>query len=197
WNVRFTVGPASTCSCVFVPNAVVGADESTDTSARTVATGVLTAHGTGTPMQAPSTHASSLVQLLASSHGPAAGPWTQPCERSHASTVHTLPSSQSRARPGTHCPPAHTSSRVQAFPSSQARWFGRCSQPWSRSQRSVVHTLASSQSSGTPMQTPERQASLSVHTLPSSHGTPSGSGVSTQPTAGSQASAVHGLSSSH
>jgi hypothetical protein len=69
-------------------------------------------------------------------------------------------------------------------------------QPKTGSQLSVVHTLASLQSSGVPgVHTPAWQVSPPLHTLASLHEVPFSTGVLAQPVAASQLSAVHTLPS--
>ncbi len=114
----------------------------------------------------------------------------------HESLVHTLPSSQLTATPGTHAPPLQTSPLVQPLPSLQIAVLLLCWQPASLSQLSLVHGLPSSQLSAPPAtQLPPLQVSPTLHTLLSVHGAVLL--VETQPWLGSQTSSVHGLLSLH
>jgi len=82
--------------------------------------------------------------------------------------VHTLPSSQLGAAPGTHTPPEQTSPTVQALPSLHGAVLLVWVQPKAGLQASFVHTLPSSQLGGAPpTHTPPAQVSLVVQALPS------------------------------
>src|SRR5262249_30223516 len=117
----------------------------------------------------------------------------------HRLSVHGLPSSQGTGVPGrqvpsaglqvstplqmllslhtvgtpTHVPPTQVSPVVQALPSSQGPVATACKQPSVASQRSVVHGLPSSQSSGVPGWHPATgsQVSTPLQTSVSPHGT--------------------------
>ncbi len=70
--------------------------------------GFLSSHATCAPgRHCPPWHVSPLVQTLLSEHGAMLLVVTQPSLLSHESSVHGLPSLQTRARPGTHAPAAH------------------------------------------------------------------------------------------
>ena len=149
-----------------------------------------TPFGTGLFWQAPATQM-SMVQVLPSSqvvltvHGrqPKIGVMVQVPLRSQTSWVQALLSSQPPVfsqRPAVKAPLALLvlqASVVQGSPSSQSRgtlqgWqpgIGVLVQPTTGPQVSAVHGCPSSQSIGFPAQTPFRQVSVSVHTLPSSH----------------------------
>lgn len=71
------------------------------------------AQALGPALQAPAAQASPVVHGLPSSHGPAAGAWTQPVAGSQESAVQGLPSPQGTPAP-TQTPPAQASSLVSA-----------------------------------------------------------------------------------
>ena len=81
------------------------------------------------------------------------GSWTHPRTESHESSVHTLASSQSTVVPLLHVPPEHVSPTVQALPSSQRSLLSTLAHVFvPRSQLSVVHSSASSQSESSSQQ---------------------------------------------
>jgi hypothetical protein len=95
---------------------------------------------------------------------------TQPVADAHESTVHGLPSSQTRAGPPTQSPPEHLSPVVHASPSSQAAVLFECWQPAVVEQVSVVQGFWSSHDvAGPPRHAPAEQWSPLVHALPSLH----------------------------
>src|SRR5438093_11662514 len=70
-----------------------------------------------------------------------------------------------------HLPPEQLSPVVAALPSSHASALARCTQPTAGGvQKSVVHTLASSQFAGVPRHAPRVHVSPTVQTLPSVQG---------------------------
>src|SRR5438552_8247056 len=72
-----------------------------------------------------------------------------------------------------HLPPEQLSPAVAALRSSHASALFRFSQPTAGGvQRSVVHTLPSTQFFGVPAQAPAAQVSPTVQTFPSVHATP-------------------------
>jgi hypothetical protein len=88
--------------------------------------------------------------------------------------VQLLPSSQSRAAPPTHAPPAQASFVVQALPSSHAAELFVWMQPVAGLHESSVHPFPSSQlGADPPAQTPLAQVSVCVQALPSSQADPS------------------------
>jgi hypothetical protein len=152
--------------------------------------------GAAPPTQVPAAHVSLRVQALPSLHGPGVGANTQPVAGAQESAVHGLPSAQTRLLCGVHTPAWQVSPVVHAFPSVHGPGAGTLTQPLAALHESAVHTLPSSQlGGGPPTHTPAAQASFVVHALPSLQ-VPEIAGKM-QPTAGSQASAVHGLLSTH
>jgi sorbitol-specific phosphotransferase system component IIA len=94
---------------------------------------------------------------------------THPVAGLHVSVVHTLASSQTTALLAKQAPPPQVSPAVQAFPSSQAIVLFVKTQPAVGSHVSVVHTLASSQTTAVPAwQIPPPQVSPVVQAFPSS-----------------------------
>ena len=91
-------------------------------------------------------------------------------------------------------PPAHRSSLVQAWRSSQGLLLLTWRQPVARSQESSVHPLPSSQLMGAPAHSPSAQTSWSVQASPSLHMTLLFVCVQTPDV---QASVVHPFPSSH
>lgn len=148
------------------------------------------------PKHPPPLQESPVVQLLSSLQLPAVGAKRQPAAASQLSAVHGLPSSQPTEAPPVQVPPAQASPAVQALPSSQAAVLLVLLQPACGSQTSVVQGLLSSQLTAVvPVHRPTAQVSPEVHASPSSQAVVLS--VAVQPTAGSQASVVHGLLSSH
>jgi hypothetical protein len=148
------------------------------------------------PVQMPPTHLSFNVHELPSSHALALAVKTQPVVALQASSVHGLPSAQTRLLPGLHAPPAQVSPTVQTLPSEHDAVLLLWTQPFTGSQLSLVQPLLSSQFGAAPgMQLPATQASLTVQALLSLHGPVCG--VMVQPLPGLQPSVVHGLPSLH
>jgi len=149
--------------------------------------------GPGTQVPAPS-QVSVVVQALPSLHERVCGMFTQPLAELQVSSVHWLPSLQSRGPPEMHEPALHMSLTVQALPSSQAIATLTCSQPVATSHESWVQTLPSLQlSAGPGMHEPALHVSVVVHALPSEQARVWF--VLTQPLAGLQVSSVHWLPS--
>jgi len=142
-----------------------------------------------------SVHESASVHALLSLQDNVLAMFSHPVSGWQASLVQPLPSSQLVVVPAVQSATAHVSPVVQRLPSSQSAVFARKSHPVAASQVSSVQTLPSVHTlAGPEMQLPPAHASLSVHTLPSEHG----SELSTllQPFTASQLSVVHGLPSS-
>jgi hypothetical protein len=97
------------------------------------------------PRHEPAEHVSIVVQALASSQEAALLECVHPEAGLQESSVQTLPSSQSGAKPPTQAPPAQVSLVVQALASSQEAALSACSQ-LPATQPSSVHGLLSSQS---------------------------------------------------
>jgi hypothetical protein len=151
--------------------------------------------GPGPPWQAPLSHVSPVVQAFPSLHMLTLLVWTHPVAGLHASSVHGFPSSQFCAGPPLHVPLPQVSPVVQTLPSSQGAVLFVKTHPVAGLQLSVVHTLASSQTTGVPTwQVPPPQCSPLVQALPSSHGFVLLECA--QPVAGLQESFVQGLPSS-
>lgn len=145
--------------------------------------------------QLPPEHMSLVVQALLSVHGNELLAYTQPRDVSHESSVHTLPSSQLGAGPGTQSPPKQVSFVVQALPSLHGLVLSTCTQPLAGLHESSVQTLPSSQFKAAPgTQLPPEHVSFVVHALPSLHGLLLF--TCSQPLAGLQESFVHTLPSS-
>lgn len=133
--------------------------------------GLVSSQAFGAPGEhAPSTHLSSSVHLLPSSHAIATALFTQPIALSHESAVQGLLSSQAILLP-LQALPSHLSPVVHASPSVHPTWSRTLTHPVLMSQASSVQGLLSSQTFGTPLHVPiwPAQTSLSVHALPSSH----------------------------
>jgi len=146
------------------------------------------------PAQAPSRHASPVVQTFPSSHAALLAVLAQPVATLQESSVHGLESEQLSPTPA-HTPSAHPSITVQALPSSQPMPLATCSQPVAGLQASCVQGFASLQSGLAPArQLPLLQTSPPVHALPSSQLTVFG--ACTHPLAALQLSSVHKLLSS-
>ena len=119
----------------------------------------------------------------------------QPLDLSQASSVQTLPSSQSAGLPGPQPPPWHTSPTVQTLPSAHGAVLAVNTHPFCRSQASSVQTSPSSQSAGLPgPQPPPWQVSNTVQALASVQVVEFAKFA--QPLDLSQASSVHTFSSS-
>src|SRR3990172_3473892 len=128
--------------------------------------------GAGPPTQIPPAQASLEVQASPSLQDEVLFGWTQPRAGSQLSSVQTFPSSQMRAGPPTHVPPAQASPVVQASPSLHGAVLFTWAQPVAGSQPSSVHTLPSSQlGAGPPTHVPPAQASPVVQASPSLQGT--------------------------
>ena len=111
-----------------------------------VVQGLLSSQPNAAPgTQLPPEHASPTVQELLSVQGAVLNACWQPVDGKHVSSVHTLPSSQTIAGPGTHLPAAQTSPCVQTLSSVQGAVLSTWTQPLAASQESVVHTSLSSQ----------------------------------------------------
>jgi hypothetical protein len=126
------------------------------------------------------------------------GAFTQPARASQVFVVQGLPSSQLRGVPGVQTPSWQVSPPLQTLPSvhDEPSAAGVFWQPTTGLQVSVVHTVPSSQLSGTPaVHTPAWQVSSPLQTFVSAHDAPFGTGVLRQPQAGSQVSVVHALPS--
>jgi hypothetical protein len=150
--------------------------------------------GAAPPTQVPPAHLSDVVQALLSLHGWVLFPCVQPFVGSHASSVHTLPSSQFGAGPPTQDPEAHLSEVVQALPSSQALVLSAWLHPVAGRHVSSVQGFLSSQLVGDPPRhVPPEQVSDVVQALPSSH--EAVLFVYVQPFAASHESFVHTLPS--
>lgn len=127
--------------------------------------------GIGVPWQVPLMHTSLLVQGCPSPQEFELLVWVQPDAGLQESSVHTFPSSQFGAGPGTQAPPWHVSVVVQALPSLQGNELSAWRHPTAESQKSSVHTLLSLQlGAGPGMQLPPEQVSFVVQALPSLHG---------------------------
>jgi hypothetical protein len=110
--------------------------------------------------------------------------------------MHGFVPAQLRLVPGMHTPAWHASMPLQMFPSLHEAPFVTLvwKQPVAGLQRSVVQKLLSSHRIGVPAEhTPALHVSLPLQRLPSLHDVPFASTVCTQPVAGTQVSAVHGL----
>ena len=126
----------------------------------------------------------------------------QPAVGWQPSVVHALPSLQTGGVPGAQTPlwqvsmPSQTSVPPQAMPFTTAMFR----QPSMGLHESLVHGLASSQSTGSLMQRPPSQRSAVVHALPSAQSASitqqPAIGVLRQPFGGPQVSAVQSFSSS-
>jgi hypothetical protein len=120
--------------------------------------------------QTPFSQLSPVVHALPSLHEAVLLLFTQPKSGLQLSSVQPLPSSQFRAEPPTHEPPAQASPVVQALPSLHGSVLLACTQPLAGLQESSVQALRSSQfGAEPPVQVPSEQASPTVHALPSSH----------------------------
>jgi hypothetical protein len=124
----------------------------------------------------------------------------QPVAGAQVSVVQACPSSQVGGGPATHEPEAlQTSAPLQASPSEQEApgVTGAWVQPSTASHASTVQGFPSSQAGGVPVtQAPAPlQASAPLQALPSEQEAPAATGAWVQPSAASQASAVHGLPS--
>ena len=148
----------------------------------------------------------SLVHTLASSQSSGV-PSTQTAVWHSSTPLQTLPSPQAvpSGRIGFEHTPAEQTSTVQRLPSTQsaATWQGRQPgmkvwlQPVTGSQVSTLQPLSSSQLIAVPaVQTPLRQLSLPLHTLPSRQPVPFSTGVLLHPNMALQTSVVHTLLSS-
>jgi len=148
------------------------------------------------PAQTPLAQMSGHVHGEPSLHGLVLFVYKQPEAGTHESLVHTLPSLQTTGSP-TQMPPTHLSADVHALLSLHAAELGRCRHwpPRSWLQVSSVHGLLSLQSLGLPVHFPARHASSTVHTFWSLHSLVLF--VKTHPEAGTHASSVHGLLSTH
>jgi len=136
-------------------------------------------HGLSSPqrraapaLQIPAAHWSSSVQAFPSSHGALLNTAVHPTSESQASVVHALPSLQLEGLPLAQAPASQWSPTVQASPSSQAPVTGSWTQPWARSQRSLVHGFASAQPRAAPWHPFAPQVSRCVQRSPSSHAAP-------------------------
>lgn len=117
---------------------------------------------------APFVHASPVVQALPSLQATLFTSLTQPLTGLQLSLVHRLLSSQFRALPGAQLRAAQASLTVQRLPSEQGSELAACTQPCAVSQLSVVHGLASLQSTTVPArQVPPAHVSPLVHAEPS------------------------------
>ena len=148
------------------------------------------------PQQWPArSHSARPAHVVASG----AGAVTHPSTGSQRATRQSSVVAQPIIRPLSHRPLRHTSANVHAFPSLHdvSSGTGVLWQPSMGEHTSAVHELPSEQSRiAPPPQVPSgRHRSPSEHRSPSSQG--AAIGVCVHPATGSQASAVHGLSSSH
>jgi hypothetical protein len=124
--------------------------------------------GGGPPAQTPPAHPSFVVHALPSLQGLALGRWTHPVAGTQASSVQTLPSSQTGGGPPAHAPPEQTSFAVHAFPSLQGAVLLVWTHPAAGWQLSSVHPLPSLQFGGDPgLQTSLMQTSMPLQALPS------------------------------
>ena len=145
----------------------------------------------------PAAQTSSVLQTLPSLQAAVLFLWVQPDWGSQASSVHGLLSLQPRADVEPHIPSLQASPKVQALPSSQVFDLGAKTQPCSASQLSSVQMFLSSQAVTSPgRQAPSLHVSLRVQISPSLQSALS-SAVWVQPLAGTHASLVQGLLSSH
>ena len=160
---------------------------------------LLSSHAFGLePLHAPPLQTSLVVHTLPSSQAaPAFALCAQPLFLSQLSVVQGSPSPQANFAPDLQLPDAHASLAVQASPSEHlAPVNALCQQPLAALQPSVVQGLPSSQlGPPLPLQTPDLQASLLVHALPSLQLVPL-SAAWLQPLLPSQPSVVQGLPSS-
>ena len=165
-------------------------------SQASVVHGLPSLQATALPLaQLPPVQVSPLVQALPSVHGKLLLALTQPLAELHESLVHSLPSSQLGALPGTQLPPAQVSESVHALPSLQEALLLPKTQPLVVLQLSVVQGLLSLQVMAVPApQLPPLQVSLLVHALPSLQGALLL--LCWQPTSGSHRSFVQPLPSS-
>ncbi len=144
----------------------------------------------GSPAQTPPKQASSRVQTLPSSHGSPSATGVRMSQLgpvplvSQEAVLQALPEVEQSMGSPAQTPSKHTSSMVQGLPSLQGEpsFDGvRISQLGSAPLVAQDAVLQASpeveQSTGSPRQTPPKQASSRVQTLPSSQGTPSGRGV--------------------
>src|SRR6185436_4035451 len=137
---------------------------------------------------------SPTVQASPSVHGLALSVLAQPVAGAHESSVHGLPSLQSRTFwPARQIPPPQVSPTVQTFASSHGLAFATFTQPVAGAHDSSVHELSSSQSNapGPVWPAPSPQVSPTVQASPSLHGLVLS--VWAQPVAGTHESSVHGL----
>jgi len=126
------------------------------------------------------------------------GMFWQPATGSQLSAVQTLLSLQLSAVPGVHTPLWQVSLPLQVLPSPHAVPLATAEfrQPVTGLQVSVVQTLPSLQLSAVPVvHTPAWQVSSPLHTLPSVHDEPFGTGAFWQPAMGSQVSVVQTFAS--
>ena len=168
-----------------------------DGSQASVVHGLVSSQMLGAPgTHSPPTQASPTVHRLPSVQVPFVFVLTQPPVGLQVSLVHGLPSLHGRVAPATQTPPEQASPDVHELPSEQATVLLVVTQPLSGSQASLVQMLLSSQVLASPgAHWPLLQMSPTVHRLPSVH-VPLVVAF-TQPVAGSQLSAVHGLPSLH
>jgi hypothetical protein len=117
----------------------------------------------------PATQRSPVVHALPSSHVPVLSSCTQPVIGLQLSSVHWLPSSQSRAGPP-QVPLAQVSGPVHWLPSLHVPVRGVAVHPVCGLQPSVVHSLPSLQLLVVPAQFEPEHVSLVVHSLSSSQG---------------------------
>jgi hypothetical protein len=114
------------------------------------------------------------------------------------SSVHGLPSLQTRGVPAVQIPLWHVSLPLQTLPSEHDVPFptGLVVQPVAGAQESFVHALPSLQTSVVPaVQTPAWQVSAPLHAFPSEHAEPFGELACAQPVLELQVSVVHGFAS--
>jgi hypothetical protein len=150
--------------------------------------------------QAPAEQTSPVVQALPSLHAfvSSATYSHKPVAGLQASSVHGLLSLQLVVAPPTQAPPEQESPVVQGFPSSQAAVLLTDSHsPVAGLHASSVHAFPSLQTVAEPgTHAPNRQESPVVHAFPSLQALPVVGRCTQSPVSGTQASSVHGLSSS-
>ena len=143
----------------------------------------------------PSWQLSPMVQPFSSSQGKSLALKLQPFKGSQLSVVQGVSSWHVALGPAVHAPSLQLSPTVQTFPSSHAVDPAMNAQPVAVRQVSSVQSLPSAQTVGVPgRHRPTAHTSPVVHALPSSHAV--AASLVVQPTAGLQASIVHGLPSS-
>ena len=146
--------------------------------------------------QPPPEQTSPVVHALPSLHGAVLFVKLHPVNALQESFVHTFPSLQTRAGPGTQTPPEQVSFVVQTLPSVHGAELLVWTHPDPGLQESLVQGFPSLQlATEPPTHTPPLHASPVVQAFPSLHGAVLS--VWTHPDPGLQESSVQGSLSSH